>query len=241
MSILRVDSITGISGTESAAPIKINGDYAELSSNVKLPPGCVVQTVCRMIHQDYAYSTGGAYYDYFAHLEIMKTRIVSKFDNSAFYVRMGINGESYDHNWTLFPARAVNATDNAPLEYQNYDQWDLDVARHWLGSEQASTQTQYYASGYTNPGNYADSDYNSTPIQTCTMEFIDVPEVIAGTNLDYTAVMQCNANYTFTLNRSQNATLSTNYERGVSYVIIQEISGPVKKEYVEGGVYDYTF
>jgi len=46
---------------------------------------------------------------------------------------------------------------------------------------------------------------------------------------------------TFYVNRSVNASVGGAYERGVSYVYIEEVAGPVQITNVQSGIIEYTF
>lgn len=216
-----------------ASDFTINGSRSDFLNY----PGAIIQRVVKMIKTDFTYSTGGAYNQYFAHASCFRTKITSKQPNSAFYVRMGLNGEpNSTHNWTMYPVRSLVDTGSV-----NIVDWDHDIARHLDDGENVSTTYKYYCFGYTNIGNYPDTDYNSTPIQTATMEFIDTPNVAAGTDIWFSLVMMSSGNHTFYVNRSVNASVGGAYERGVSYITIEELAGPVQITEVESGIIEYTF
>lgn len=200
-------------------------------------PGAIINRVVKMIKTDFTYSTGGAYNQNFAHASCFRTKITSKRQGSAFYVRIGLNGEpGSTHDWVMYPVRTF--IDSGSV---NVVDWDHDIARHLDDGENPSTTYKYYCFGYTNPGNYPDTNFDSTPIQTATMEFIDTPNVAAGTDIWYSLVLMSSGNHTFYVNRSVNASVGGAYERGVSYITIEELAGPVQTNVIESGIIEYTF
>lgn len=200
-------------------------------------PGAIIQRKVKMIKTDFTYSTGGAYNQYFAHATCFRTKITSKGNQSVFYVRMGLNGEpATTHDWIMYPVRSLIDTTS-----MNIVDWNHDIARHLDDGENPASTYKYYCFGYTNIGNYPDTNYDSTPIQTATMEFIDTPNVAAGTDIWYSLIMMSSGNHTFYVNRSVNASVGGAYERGVSYVTIEELAGPVTVTDIESGITEYTF
>ena len=77
MSHLKVTNLTGLDGNISNAPVKFTGDTVEFNSQTRPAPGTVVQSVVRMVRSPFSYSTGGAYYQYFAEIDCMRTKIRS--------------------------------------------------------------------------------------------------------------------------------------------------------------------
>ena len=206
------------------------------SEGIISTPGATIQKKMRMIKTDFNYSTTAGHYQNFAQLSCFRTKITSKKDNSSFYVKMGINGEPSEHNMVVYPVRGISNTDN-----MNIADWNHNIARHLNDGENPSSQYEYYCFGYTNIGNYPDTDFSSTPIQTATMEFIDTPNFSAGTDIYYTICFLSSAASTFYVNRSVNASVAGNYERGVSYVYIEELSGPVTTTNIQSGIVEYSF
>lgn len=160
--------------------------------------GYSLQKKFRMIRKKFEYATGGAYSQNFAHATCFRTKVTSKKANSSFIVKMGLNGEgSGTHDWIMYPVRsfidtiAMNTTD-----------WDHNVARHLNNGENPNSTYEYYCFGYTNPGMYSSeiNDYNITPIQTATMEFIDSPNVAANTDIWYSLVLMSSGDNTFYVN-----------------------------------------
>ena len=236
MSQLKVSKITGLDGNESNAPVKFTGNNIEFNSNTLPPPGSTVQTVVRMVRSPYTYSTGGAYYAYFAEMDAMRTKIKSRYDNSAFFVSMWLNGEAGNtHDWTWAPARSF--VDVAFSE----NGWHTEFFTHNPGIGGLGTQWRWYlGAGYTNPGQYGESDYSSTPGDTQHLHFIDAPSQPAGTNIWYTNFMMSTGNHTWYLNRPVSYTQSS-HETGVSGVRIEEIAGPVVRTEIEDGIEEYHF
>ena len=245
MSTLKVKHLTGLDGIEENAPIKFNGDGVEFNAKTLPNPGSTIQNVVRMVRSPYTYSTGGSRYNYFAEIECMRTKIRSRFDNSSFFVTMWLNGEpASTHDWTWFPARntADVSFSDAPLQTGTTDStgWHTHFFTHEEDLNLNSEYRNYLGLGYTNTGNYNESDYSSTPIQTATMHFIDSPGYPAGTDIWYTNVMMSTGNHTFYVNRCVSYSVST-HETGVSGVRIEEIAGPVVRSEIEDGIEEYHF
>jgi len=198
----------------------------------------LIQRKLRMITSDFDYPTGGGYSQNFAHATCFRTKITTKKDNSVIIIKMGVNGEgNTTHNWVMYPVRSF--IDTVTMNITNYDH---NIARHQNDGENPNSTYEYYCFGYTNPGAYNDGDYDSTPIQTATMEFIDTPNVSAGTDIWYSLVLMCSASATFFINRSVNASVGGGYERGVSYVNIEEYNGAnLNTSEVQIGITEYTF
>ena len=244
MSTLKVKNLTGLDGVEQNAPVKFTGNKVEFGSGTLTNPGSTVQNVVRMVRSPFTYATGGAYYNYFAEVDCMRTKIKSRFDNSSFFVTMWLNGEpGSTHDWVWFPAR--NKLDvpfiDAPQQGTNPDGWHTHFFTHQSTLGALSSQWRYYlGSGYTNPGTYNESDYSSTPMATRTMHFIDSPGYPAGTDIWYTNVLMSTGNHTFYVNRCVNYTTSS-HETGVSGVRIEEIAGPIVRTELEYGIEEYHF
>jgi len=206
------------------------------SEGIIYSPGATIQKKMRIIKTDFSYSTTAGYYQNFVQLSCFRTKITSKKDNSSFYVRMGLNGEPTTYNMTIYPVRGISDTNN-----MNIVDWNHNIARHLNDGENPSAQYEYYCFGYTSPGNYPDTDYSSTPIQTATMEFIDTPNFAAGTDIYYTICLISDSAQTFYVNRTVNSSVASAYERGVSYVYIEEILGPVTTTNIQSGIVEYSF
>jgi hypothetical protein len=200
--------------------------------------GSPVQRKWRFIKTDFPYSTGGGYNQNFAHATCFRTKITTKKNNSVMLVRMGLNGEPGNtHDWVMYPVRSFIDTTT-----MNITNWNHNIARHIPDTEGPTSTYEYYNFGYTNPGAYNDGDYDSTPIQTATMEFIDIPLVAAGTDIWYSLVLMSSGNHTFYVNRSVNSTVNGTYERGVSYVYIEELNGnSMNENEIQSGITEYTF
>ena len=251
MSTLKVDVLESKGGND----ITINSNDALLVDNLKSTdktatfikdgvvqnnsrlPGDVVQKTMRMITQDYTYSTGGAQSRNFAHLAIMDTTITTKEAYSVLYARFGLNGEpGSTHDWTMFPVVKIGNG-----SYQLH----APGARHHMDGSFGTYAYLEYCSGFTNPGNYDESDRDSTPIQTATMEFMYFPDKPKGTQVTFGIYMQSSGNHTWYLNRCVNSSTNGHYERGVSYICVEEISSgqdrtKVKFEDDNNGNYTYT-
>ncbi|NDB78504.1 hypothetical protein EB155_01445 [archaeon] len=161
-------------------------------------PGLSVQKKIRTIRKKFQYTTGGAYSQNFAHATCFRTKITSKKDNSAFIVKIGLNGEGDStHDWIMYPVRGFTDTTS-----MNITDWDHNVARHLNNGENPNSTYEYYCFGYTNIGAYSNeaNDYNITPIPTATMEFIDTPNVSANTDIWYSVVLMSSGNHTFFVN-----------------------------------------
>lgn len=238
MSHLKVTNLTGLDGNISNAPVKFTGDTVEFNSQTRPAPGTVVQSVVRMVRSPFSYSTGGAYYQYFAEIDCMRTKIKSRYDSSAFHITMWLNGEPQGtHDWTWAPARSFQDTDFNASD----GDWHTDFFTHHEALS-LGTQWQYYLGvGYTNPGNYDESNYSSTPIQTCSMFFTDSPGVSAGTDIWYTNFMMSSGNYTYYVNRCLNYVNNSTHETGVSGVRIDEIAGPCVRSTIQPGIEEYRF
>ncbi|MEC9106382.1 MAG: hypothetical protein VX960_04675 [Candidatus Neomarinimicrobiota bacterium] len=233
MSVLRLDKITGRDGTEDNSPMEFIGDKVKFNSHVEPQPGTTVQNVVRHIRGPYTYSTGSSYYEYFADLKCFKTKIKTRYDNSALFVTMWLNGEpGSTHDWVWGAAR--NFQDRGfTTAWNNEGGMDMNNGSHETAG--FNTQWRWYLSGFTNPGTYSESDYSSTPSATRTMHFMDNPRKPAGTEIWYTSWMQSTGNHTYYVNRCVNNTNSSSHERGASGVRIEEIKGPCVMTRVEGG------
>ena len=219
---------------------KFNDSYKLSVSNTVnfTSSGSILQRKLRMITTEFDYSTLGGYNEYFAQAECFRTKITTKGNNSGINVRIGLNGEPSDHNMITYPVRSFIDT-----SVINTTDWNHDIARHIDDNESAAQQYQYYCFGYTNIGNYSDADYSSTPIQTAAIEFMDTPNVSAGTDIWYSIIFMSSAAQTFYVNRSVNASVTGNYERGVSYVYIEELDGTnlTTTSFEDGGILEYTY
>jgi len=231
------DNLLTYDASSNTVTLNDNFKLEGVNSNSIVYPGATVQRKMRMIKTDFDYPTGGGYYQNFAHATCFRTKITTKENNSALFVRMGLNGEgNATHDWSMYPVRSFVDTTT-----MNVVDWNHNVARHLNDGENPSTQFEYYIFSYTNPGNYPDGNYDSTPIQTATMEFIDTPNVSAGTDIWYSLILMYTGSNTFYVNRSVNASVGGAYERGVSYVYIEEVAGPVQITNVQSGIIEYTF
>ena len=83
---------------------------------------------------------------------------------------------------------------------------------------------------------FSDTNY----IHCLNFSYLDSP---ATTSLcTYTAKVGCSGAITFYVNRSVNATVNGAYERGVSYVYIEELNGnDVNENEIQSGITEYTF
>ena len=219
---------------------KFNDSYKLSVSNTLnfTSSGSILQRKMRMISTDFDYSTLGGYNEYFAQAECFRTKITTKGNNSGINVRIGINGESTAHNMITYPVRSFIDT-----SVINTTDWNHDIARHIDDNEAATQQYQYYCFGYTNIGNYSDADYSSTSIQTATMEFMDMPNVPAGTDIWYSIIFMSDSAQTFYVNRTVTSATTGAYERGVSYVYIEELNGEnlTTTSFENGGILEYTY
>lgn len=247
MSNIRVECMSSHDCSKSDSPIYYVEDKLYLNSNVKPNPGSVVQTLVRMVRDAYSYSTGGGEYNYYMELEPMRTKITTRYDNSGFIITMWFNGEmNSTHNWSAYPIRTFTTYD---LDYTTYN-YDISlenfhktIFNHSKSTHVPNREWRDYVFGFTNPNGpeAGYSDYVSTPGSTRMMYFADNPRVPAGTDIYYGCVLQSSGSHQFTLNRCINNSSNGNYERGVSGVKIQEVSGMCNLTTTETGSEEYRF
>jgi len=262
--MLRLQNIDSSTGKNL---FKFHNNYADLSENVILPRGSVIQNKIRMIHSKHNYAIYDGYYTYMTKMDIFDTTIVAKEDYSGFLVSFGLNGEGTGtHDWGVFPCRAIgyakesNLT-NPDFVNSNYEKgsiWDINIARYFdsasktqLSGEIGLSTIEYpyhllnnrfRDSVYTNPGQYSSSnDYASTSIQTCDVKFFDLPNVKKGEMVTYSLVVNSTGSNTWRVNTTADnaSATTTDRERGVSFCHIQEIKGPIEATSIGDGVYEY--
>ena len=252
MSKLFVNQVHNKTDDNPSIIFKDNKTY--LTSKVKPNPGNVVNEVVRMVRKDFVYSTGGEQYEYFAEISALKTKITARCKYSAFYVTMWINGEfNNTHDWSWGPIRKIGNGDFTNMGYQSdslyndnseiYDWYYDKFNANRDDDSPTNREWQFYNYWYTNPNGWEAgySNYDSTPISTVSIHFIDVPGVEPGTDIWYSSVLQSTGNHTFYLNRCVNSAQSGAYERGVSGVRIQEISGKCVVNQIQTGIEEYHF
>ena len=198
----------------------------------------------------------------------MMVKLYAKSDAPVFFVNHGLNGEPNNtHDWNIFPIVQYPAmlkndqfAPTAPYDEMSrawgYSQdlsfWNREVARHKGGDKATNPQAQTgsttysynstydeYVRGFTNPGNYDETDRNSTPIQTAVVEYVTkLDDVKKNDFVIFTlAIASSGDDYTWYLNRCVNASTAGHYERGVSYTYVEEVDGTYAT--VEKG--DYGF
>jgi len=262
--MLRLHNIDSSTGKNL---FKFHNNYADLSENVILPTGSVIQTKIRMIHSKHSYAIGGSYSRYMRKMDIFDTTIIAKEDYSGFLVSFGLNGEGTGtHDWGLFPCRAIDYAKETNLtndDYINSDNfkntiWDINIARYFDSASKTQMMGEvnlskadysgyydymkYRDSVYTNPGQYSSSnDYASTSIQTCDVKFFDLPNVKKGQMITYSLIVNSSGSNTWRVNDTADSSAATvtGRERGVSFCHIEEIKGPIKATSIGNGVYEY--
>lgn len=249
MSHLKVEKIepySQFSSKESKkiSNIKFKGKNAYLNSDTRPQPGGTVQVVHRAVRNATTLGTRGNYDEFFAEVYPMRTKIKTRCDNSAFFVTMWLNGEgSNTHDWQWFPARSFKNVMYTARE----GTWTKKMFTHrWTSSPENNDINDFmghYVNGYTNPNGWEAGydNYDSTPICTASIFFMDRPQVPAGTDIYYTSVLMSTGDHTWFVNRCQNISVGGNYERGVSGVRIEEIAGNCVMTQEEDGIEEYRF
>jgi hypothetical protein len=249
--MLRLQNIDSSTGKNL---FKFHNNYADLSENVILPRGSVIQNKIRMIHSKHNYAVGGSYSMYY----------------SGFLVSFGLNGEGTStHDWGLFPCRAIGYAKESNLtspafidsDYEKGSIWDINIARYSDSAGKTQLSGEVGLSGiaypgfleylrfrdavYTNPGQYSSSnDYASTSIQTCDVKFFDLPNIKKGEMVTYSLIVNTSSSdgtFTWRVNTTGDnpAATTVDRERGVSFCHIQEIKGPIEATSIGDGVYEY--